>query len=136
MILVTRFLCKIHSLGLGLNPVSIQALLDSKKVADTSGVKVVWRNRRDSPIKLRSVLADTVCYPGDAVVNTETGFYVVKPGESVIFISSAASAGSDSDGGASGRLHIVGSQLECSLYQFFFRISGGTCCSPWHRTVF
>lgn len=75
---------------------SIQALLESKKVDDsTSGVKVVWRNQRDSSIKLRSVLADMVCYSGDAVVNIETGFYVVEPGESVIFISSAAD---DDDG--------------------------------------
>lgn len=131
MILLTGFLCKIHSLGLNQNPVSIQALLDSNTGADTSDVtdvKIVWRNRRDldSPIKRWTVLADTVCYPGDAVVNTETGFYTVEPDESIIFISSAA----DGDGklhGLYGNFHSINS---------FFRISGGTCCSPWHRTVF
>lgn len=92
MILLTRFRCKIYSLGLNQNPVSIQALLDSKTKTETSSVKIVLRNRqRDSPIKPRSVLADTMRYSGDAVVNAETGFYTVEPDESVIFISSAAS---------------------------------------------
>jgi hypothetical protein len=56
-----------------------------------NSIKIVRRKRWDtSPIKPRSVLADTVCYPGDAVVNAETGFYTVVPGESVIFVSSDA----------------------------------------------
>jgi hypothetical protein len=86
--LLTGFLCKIHSLGLNQKPVSLQALLDSNSEVD---IKIVWRKRSDtSPIKLRSVLADTACYPGDAVVNAETGFYIVAPDESVIFVSSPA----------------------------------------------
>jgi hypothetical protein len=129
MILLTGFLGKIYSLGLNQNPVSIQALLDSN-IEDTGNVKIVWRNRRDTPsIKPRSVLADTVCYSGDAVVNMETGFYIVEPDESVIFISSAAA--SDHDGklhsGLYGNVHSINS---------FVRISSGTCCSPWHCTVF
>ena len=60
-------------------------------MADTNGVKVVWQKHSDtSPIKLRTFLADTVCYPGDAIVNTETGFYTVAPDESVIFVSPTA----------------------------------------------
>jgi hypothetical protein len=131
MILLTEFLCKIYSLGLNQNPVSIQALLDSNIEADTSDVKIVWRNRRDSPtgIKPRSVLADTMCYSGDAVVNMETGFYIVEPDESIIFISSAATSDHD------GKLH---SGLYDNVHSInsFFRISGGTRCSPWHCTVF
>lgn len=69
-------------------PVSLQALLDSNSEVD---IKIVWQKRSDtSPIKLRSVLADTACYPGDAVVNAEAGFYIVAPDESVIFVSSPA----------------------------------------------
>jgi hypothetical protein len=70
--------------------VSLQALLVSTSEVDHDdfgGIKIVWRQRIDSPIKLRSVLADMLCHPGDAVVNAETGFYVVSPDESVIFIS-------------------------------------------------
>ena len=90
-LLTTSFLYKIYSLGLNQNPVSLQSLLDSNSEADISSIKIVWRNRSDSsPIKLRSVLADTVCYPGDAVANAETGFYTVATDESVIFVSSTS----------------------------------------------
>lgn len=58
-------------------------------------VKVVWRERcavkpkEPDYIGLKSVLSDTNCRPGagDTVVNGSTGFYVVEPTESVIFVS-------------------------------------------------
>ena len=96
VLLGANCLCKIHSLGLNQKPMLLQHFLDSNSNSDLSdldfnGIKVVRRKRTNtSPIKPRSVLADTVCYPGDAVVNAETGFYTVAPDESVIFVSSNA----------------------------------------------
>ena len=72
---------------------SLQNLL---KTDHDTGIKIMWKNREwSSPIKLRSVLADSKCYPGDAVVNVENGFYIVPPDESVIFVSSAADSKSN-----------------------------------------
>jgi hypothetical protein len=83
--LLTEFLYEISSLGLNAKPVSIQDILLD---AGISSIKIVWRERSEtSTINLKSVLADTQCHPGDAVVNVKTGFYVVEPGESVIFVS-------------------------------------------------
>ena len=84
---------KIHTLGMDQKPVLLKAILDSHSEDDTAdlyinGIKIVWRKRSDSPIKLRSVLADSKGYHGDAIVNAVTGFYIVAPGESVIFVSS------------------------------------------------
>lgn len=65
---------------------SVQDLLNPDTAA--GDVKIIWRKRDEtSSIKLKSVLADTRCHPGDAAVNAGTGFYVVEPGESVIFVS-------------------------------------------------
>jgi hypothetical protein len=51
---------------------------------------IVWRNRiPKSDIPLRTVLAETDFRPGDAVANEETGYYVVGPETSVIFLSKA-----------------------------------------------
>jgi hypothetical protein len=72
MILLTVFLCKIYSLGLNLNPVSIQALLDPKTLTNTSDVKIVRQNRKDSQIKPRSVLEDMMCYSGDGILHRQT----------------------------------------------------------------
>jgi hypothetical protein len=85
-------LYKIHTLGLNQKPVSLKPLLDSISEDDmadlyTNGIKIVMRKRRDSPIKPRTVLADSEGYDGDAIVNASTGFYVVVPDESVIFVS-------------------------------------------------
>jgi hypothetical protein len=73
-------------------PVSLQALLDSNIDSKLEvDISIVWRECSDTtPIELRSVLADMVWYSGDAVVNAETGFHIVGPDESVIFVSSAA----------------------------------------------
>ena len=88
--LLTSFLRKIHSLGLNEKPVSLQALLDAN-MDSVDDISIVWQEHSDTtPIKLRSVLADVAWYSGNAVVNAETGFHIVGPDESVIFISSAA----------------------------------------------
>ena len=55
---------------------------------DTS-IRIVWRERElSTPITPRSVLADTNCRTqSDAIVNETTGFYVVSPTDSVMFLS-------------------------------------------------
>lgn len=58
-----------------------------------SNIQIVWRNRLTSPVKLGSVLADTRCHPGDVVVNSETGFYVVAPTNTVISVSQSQAEG-------------------------------------------
>jgi hypothetical protein len=56
---------------------------------EETDIRIVWREREPStPITLRSVLADSDCRSQpDAVVNETTGFYVVSPTKSVMFLS-------------------------------------------------
>jgi hypothetical protein len=88
---------------------SITDLLKLESEGKNITVRIVWQERlQTSPVKLKSVLADTKCHPGDAVVNAETGFYVVAPTKSVIFVSPPES----------GRLDKFVMQLCNSLWYF------------------
>lgn len=61
-------------------------------------VRVIWRDRElQSPVKMGTVLADTYSRQNsqDAVVNGDTGYLVVDPGESVIILSQSNSSGGE-----------------------------------------
>ena len=78
---------KASALGLNNQPKSVSDILEDNLKGTSIGI--VWRERESStPIALRSVLADTNCRPQpDVIVNETTGFYVVGPTESVMFLS-------------------------------------------------
>jgi hypothetical protein len=85
-------------------PVLLQDILDPDLEVESINIKIVWQQRSTgSPIKLKLVLADTQCHPGDAAVNAETGFYIVTPTESVIFLPDEGGL----DGGGSDSLYAV-----------------------------
>lgn len=91
--IVLKDTVQVASLGLRKQPYSAADLLAGHTAIP--GVKIVWRERamnepgKPGYINLRSILSDTNCRPGkgDTVVNETTGFYVVGPNESVIFVS-------------------------------------------------
>src|SRR5580765_7154055 len=67
---------------------SISELIQAAENGAATEVQIVWRNRMASPIKLRSVLADTKCRTqNDVIVDEANGFYAVEPADSVIFLS-------------------------------------------------
>jgi len=89
-------LLEIFMIGLRLKPVSITErlrLLAEGKVpdCDTAGLYtppiIVWRDRIKSNVPLRTTLAETNFRPQDHVANAETGYYIVAPDVSVIFLS-------------------------------------------------
>lgn len=76
------------ALGLQKKPQLVAELLATAESGGDTGVKIVWRSRTSSSIKLRTVLADTKCRSqDDTIVNETTDFYVVGLTESVIFVS-------------------------------------------------
>lgn len=100
--IILKDIVQVASLGLRRQIYSAADLLAGHTAIP--GVKVVWRERtmvepgKPGYINLRSVLSDTSCRPGkgDTVVNETTGFYVVGPSESVIFLSKSTGVTSKS----------------------------------------
>ncbi len=84
------------ALGLRGKPRPISEIIQAAGDGDDGAEpRIIWRNRGAAarPIQLRSVLADTKCRSGDdAIVNEASGFYVVGPTESVIFLSKSNGA--------------------------------------------
>jgi hypothetical protein len=80
---------KASALGLHNQPRSVSEIQEAVTAGVETNIRIIWRERDSStPIALRSVLADTDCRSQpDAVVNETTGFYVVSPTESVMFLS-------------------------------------------------
>jgi hypothetical protein len=118
---------QVASLGLRRKPYSILDLLAGQ--ADIPGMKIIWRERstvkpgQAGYIRSKSVLSDTNCCPGtdDVVVNETTGFYVVRPDESVIFVSGS----SDFPGEFSSY------NLPPDINPFGICCSCRTCSHPW-----
>ena len=82
---LTCIIVKASAFGLHNQPKSVCEILEAKGTS----ISIVWHERESSsPITLQSVLADTDCRSQpDAIVNETTGFYVIEPTESVIFLS-------------------------------------------------
>jgi hypothetical protein len=52
---------------------------------DASQPRIVWRECSQVQVNRWVFMSETGTYPQDIAVNTENGFYVVEPHESVIF---------------------------------------------------
>lgn len=85
---------QVSSLGLHQSPISIAALLEPSHGSNiqTLDVEVIWRVRKESPVKLGVPLADTRCRDGDFVANSSTGFHSVEPDKSIIVLSKIENA--------------------------------------------
>ncbi|KAJ7894771.1 hypothetical protein B0H13DRAFT_1885855 [Mycena leptocephala] len=82
-----------HYLGLDNKPRTLKDILatqDDPSVDSLANPRAVWRNRdiTNAPAQ-RRILSDTKCRPeDDLIIDEDHGYMTVKPGESVIFLSS------------------------------------------------
>jgi hypothetical protein len=98
------FFFQVHQLRLDDPPYSIADLLrelDTDRSIeplpfsgrDTSHPLIVWRQRSEELVKKRVFMSETGTYLGDLAVNEESGYYIVHPHESVIFLSKTQPGG-------------------------------------------
>ncbi|KAF8074558.1 hypothetical protein FPV67DRAFT_1574567 [Lyophyllum atratum] len=81
-----------RALGLSAEPFSVKSMLEAGKTLDS--VKIIFRNRAAKTPKLHRFMVEVAGDDEDQlVVNEDTGFYVVPPDESVVFVSRTADGG-------------------------------------------